>query len=626
MRKKNNADTTDVFTRRAIIVGGIQGALLAVLGGRLAWLQIAQGEKYKTLSDQNRVNIKMLAPSRGEIVDKFGVPLALNNRNFRVVIIREQSKNIEKSLEQLQNIINIDERKIKKAIKEISKTAKFVPVEVKDNLTWDEVAKIEVNMPDLSGLEIEVGERRSYPLSNATAHLIGYVGAVNETELLKDKSLGLPGIKIGKNAIEKQYDLLLRGKAGNAKMEVNVLGREVRELEREERQGGQRVVLSVDAPLQKLMQDRLNQERSASAVVMDVKTGGVFALASSPSFDPHAFIDGISADRWEALLSDPANPLTNKAISGQYPPGSTFKMVTALAGLEAGVISPDRHVFCPGHFELGKARFHCWKKEGHGSVNVVSALEESCDVFFYKVSREMGIDKIAQMSRRLGLGSKLDFDLPEERPGLIPDVEWKKSYMGEPWHPGETIVASIGQGYMLATPLQLAVMTSRLVNGGLAVKPWLMMDHAHSQATWPSMNLNQTHLAMVLDGMNRVVNGERGTAKGSKIKDITMAMGGKTGTAQVRRITMQQRAAGVKNKDLPWKHRHHALFVGYAPVHDPIYACAVVVEHGVSGSGAAAPLAKYLLEETQKRNPAGRTAKPLISEELSLLKNPALKE
>ncbi len=612
MRKDN--DNRDVFTRRAFVIGGIQGMLLTVLSGRLAWLQIAEGAKYKTLAEQNRVNIKVLAPSRGEIVDRFGVPLALNNRNYRVVLIPEQTKDIEKSLRQLQGVVDLDEKTLKKVIKEAKRSSKFMPVEVRDNLSWENVATIEVNMPDLSGVEIEVGEKRTYPFGHTTAHLIGYVGAVSETELAADKSLGMPGFKIGKNAIEKQYDLALRGKAGNAQMEVNVVGREVRELDRVPSEPGQRIILSIDAELQRITQERLDQERSASAVVMDVKSGAIYALASSPSFDPNVFAGGIPADRWEALLSDPGNPLTNKAVAGQYPPGSTFKMVTALAGLEAGVITPGRRVFCPGHYEMGKTRFHCWKKGGHGSVNVVDALEQSCDVFFYKVSTEMGVDKIAAMSNRMGLGDKLGFDLPEERPGLIPSTQWKKSYMNESWHPGETVVASIGQGYILTTPLQLAVMTSRLVNGGIAVKPWIMMDHAHKTAVWPSMNFQKEHLDLVLEGMRRVVNGDRGTARGSQIKDPLMAMGGKTGTAQVRRITAQQRAAGVKNEDLPWKHRHHALFVGYAPVHDPIYACAVVVEHGVSGSGAAAPLAKFLMESVQKRNPSGKTPAPLEPE------------
>lgn len=603
-------DGAKVFTRRAFVIGGLQGVLLAVMGGRLAWLQVAEGRKYKMLAERNRINVKLLAPSRGEILDRYGVTIAGNSQNFRVVITPEQTKDIKGSLKSLQDLIEVDEAALKKAIEMASKVAKFVPVQVKDDLSWEEVAKIEVNLPDLPGLSIDVGERRFYSFGPATAHMIGYVGAVSESEVGEEKLLTLPGFKIGKTAMEKKYDKILRGSAGTTKMEVNVVGREVRELSREKAKDGDPVVLSVDAGLQLYMQERLGQEQSASAVVMDAHSGAVYALASSPSFDPNVFAKGMPADLWEQLLNDPGNPLTNKAVAGQYPPGSTYKMVTALAGMEAGVITPHSRVFCPGHYEFGNNRFHCWKKGGHGTVDVVRALSESCDVFFYKLTLEFGIDKLAEMSRRLGLGSKLDFDVPEERPGLIPDRAWKRSYMGDSWHPGETIVASIGQGYTLTTPLQLAVMTARLVNGGYAVKPWVSRRSYQGEdlqvKKWPSMNLNQQHLAIVRKGMDDVVNGPTGTARGSAIKIPGMEMGGKTGTAQVVRITAAQRAAGVQNKDLPWKQRHHALFVGYAPVHNPRYVVSVVVEHGVGGSTAAAPLARDLLIQAQRRNPASQ--------------------
>ncbi len=603
-------DSAKVFTRRAFVIGGIQGTLLAVMGGRLAWLQVAEGRKYTTLAEKNRINIKMLAPSRGEIVDRYGTALAENSQNFRVLVIPEQTKDIETTLENLQKLIELDEKDIKRTIEGIKKVAKFIPIEIKDDLSWEDVARIEVNLPDLPGLSIDVGERRNYPYTDSAAHLIGYVGAVGESEIGEDRLMSLPGFKIGKTAIEKKYDDVLRGQAGSSRVEVNVIGREVRELGRGPAADGKRLVLSVDAGLQKTVQDRLSLEQSASCVVMDVHTGAIYALASVPAFDPNVFAKGIPADVWESLLANPGFPLTNKAVAGQYPPGSTFKMVTAMAGLEAGVITPNTRVFCPGHYEFGNGRFHCWKKSGHGTMNVVSALAESCDVFFYKLSTEMGIDAIAAMGKRLGIGNKLGFDLPEERPGLMPNKEWKRGYHGKSWHPGETVNASIGQGYTLATPLQLAVMASRLVNGGKEVYPWLVeQDHtgAHRmEKQWPSMNFNPDHLALVKQGTDNVVNGPTGTARGAQIKQPGLQMGGKTGTAQVKRITMAQRNAGVRNEDLPWKFRHHALFVGYAPIDNPRYVCSVVVEHGVSGSGSAAPLARDILLETQRRNPASK--------------------
>ena len=610
IKESRNART---FTRRAVFVAALQLSVIAVLGGRLAWLQIAQGARYRTLSDKNRINIKMLPPARGQIVDRYGVPLAVNNQNFRVLIVPEQTQSIEKSLRTLQKLISVDDKKIQKVMELAKKTPKFMPLEVKDELNWDEVTKIEVNLPDLPGLSIDVGELRTYPFGDATAHIVGYVGAPAKADITDDPLLTLPGFKIGKTGIEKKFDEDIRGRAGAAEVEVNVVGREVRELKRKESQPGRRVALTIDGELQRYAQSSLAQHQSASAVVMDVHSGAVYALASHPSFDPNVFTRGLSAATWEEMLADPGHPLTNKAIAGQYPPASTFKMITALAGFRTGKITPQRTVFCPGHYEFGDTRFHCWKKGGHGTVNVVTALEKSCDTFFYQMSTEIGIENIASTARDLGLGSKLDFELTDERPGLVPDKAWKEGFMGGSWQPGETIVASIGQGYLQATPLQLAVMTSRFVNGGFAVKPWItgyVGDTPGSKANWPKMEMDEKHMAIIMEGMNRVVNIQGGTAYGSRIIEPGMEMGGKTGTAQVQRITKAQRAAGVKNEDLPWHSRHHGLFVGYAPLLNPRYACAVVVEHGVGGAVSAAPIAKELLLEVQRRNPASAVIQP----------------
>lgn len=605
---KRSADN-EKFTRRAFFVGAAQGTFLVVLGGRLAWLQIAQGSRYKTLSDENRINTKILPPTRGQIVDRFGVPLAVNNQNFRVLIIPEQAENLEKSLRALQKYIDVEESSIQTVLKQAKKSPKYVPLEIKDDLSWEEVAKVEVNLPDLPGLSTNVGEIRGYPLGEATAHLIGYVGAVNKNELTSDPLLSVPGFKIGKSAIEKTHDLAMRGKAGSSDVEVNVVGREVRELKRIDPVPGERVMLTIDGELQRFAQKRLSEQQSASAAVMNVHSGEVYALASYPAFDPNVFSRGISAALWEELLANPGFPLTNKAIAGQYPPGSTFKMITALAGLKAGKITTNRTVFCPGHYILGKGRFHCWKKGGHGYVSLTDALAKSCDVYFYQMANEMGIDAISEMASQFGLGKNFGFDLSEERPGLVPTREWKKARFNESWQPGETIVNAIGQGYFLTTPLQLAVMTARLVNGGYEVKPQItgyIGDKRAAPQKWPKMKIPDAHLKLMMQGMNKVVNHERGTAYGSRVKDPPeFAYAGKTGTAQVRRITMQQRAAGVKNEDLAWRERHHALFVGYAPLDKPVYACAVVVEHGVGGALTAAPIARDLLVEVQKRNPAG---------------------
>lgn len=615
MALEKDSDRAASFSRRAFVVGAFQAGFLAVLGGRLAWLQMVEGNKYKVLAEQNRINLKMMAPARGQIVDRFGVPFAVNNQNFRVMVIPEQTDDLRQSLKALQKHIRVDDKQIEKVIALAKRSPSYTPIEVDDKLTWEEVATVEVNIPDLPGMSIDMGEERHYPFTDATAHVIGYVGAASKKDQESDKDplLTLPKFQVGKSGIERTFDKELRGKAGSSEVEVNVVGREVRELNNLESQEGKRVVLSIDAELQRFAQQRLSSERSASAVIMDVHSGEIYALASYPGFDPNYFTGGISHERYEELRSDITLPLTNKAVAGQYPPGSTFKMITALAALEAGVVTENTTCFCPGHYTLGNTRFHCWKPGGHGTVNVVMALEQSCDTYFYKLSTDLGIKKIAAMAHRLGLGQLFDMELKEERAGLVPDEEWKKKNRGEVWHPGETVIASIGQGYMLATPLQLAVMTARIVNGGKAVKPWLagyVGDERIKHGAWEDLKLNPKHVETVMRGMERVVNEQRGTAYGSRIKIEGLSMGGKTGTAQVKRITKQERATGVKNEDLAWQFRHHALFVGYAPVDNPRYACSVVVEHGVGGSKAAAPMARDLLTMALQRDPA---SKPIVA-------------
>ncbi|MGH1375582.1 MAG: penicillin-binding protein 2 [Alphaproteobacteria bacterium] len=620
-----------IFSRRAFFIGAIQLVGLSILGARLAWLQIAQGKRYKTLSDKNRIDIKMISPLRGQIVDRFGVPLAVNTQNYRVLIVPEQVDDLEKSLHALHRIVPIEERHVKRVLKEAKRTAKFIPIKVKEDLTWSEVAKIEVNLPDLPGLSIDTGDVRNYPYRDSTAHVIGYVRSASVRDLEKDNDpmLKLPGFKIGKTGIEKVYEAELRGKAGASEVEVNVVGREVRELKRKPSLSGARVTLTLDGELQRFTQETLKKHKSASAVIMDAQTGAIYAMASHPSFDPNSFVRGLSQEEWQIIRDDPALPQNNKAIAGQYPPGSTFKMITALAALEKGVVNRNTTVFCPGHYEYGRDKFHCWKKQGHGTVDLVQALEQSCDTYFYKLATEVGIDAIADMSRRFGLGSKLDFELTEEKSGLIPDKKWKRANFRERWQPGESIVASIGQGYIQTTPLQLAVMTARLVNGGHAVKPWItgyLGDEFLGREQWDKMDIPKAHLDLVKKGMEAVVNSKKGTARKSRIEEQGWLMGGKTGTAQVRRITKEQRRLGVKNEDLPWEQRHHALFVGYAPIDRPRYVCSVVVEHGVGGSSAAAPLAKELMLQAQARDPAVTQMQPEIIQSSDVLQVRPLKK
>ena len=596
------------FSRRAVVLGGAQMLLASALAGRLYYLQIVESDRYKKLSEDNRISLRLIPPPRGYIVDRNGAPLAVNKQNYRVILVAEQSPDVDKTLGDLASIIELSDYDRRRTLKEISRKRPFLPVTVRENLTWEEMARVEINTPDLPGITIDVGQTREYVLGESAAHVIGYVAAVSEADLTDEPLLEIPGFRIGKNGIEKNYDLALRGQAGTSEVEVNATGRVIRELTRDEGKTGTEVVLTLDRELQKIAVERLGEE-SGAVIVMDIHSGAVLAAASTPGFNPAVFNEGMSESYWRSLTSNPKGPLHNKAIAGQYAPGSTFKTIVALAALDSGVVTPQHRVFCSGAVALGDSRFHCWKRGGHGSLDMHQGIMQSCDVYFYDVARRVGVDRIAAMARRFGLGSTLGIDLPGERPGLVPDTGWKLATTGVPWQPGETLVAGIGQGYMLATPLQLAVAAARIANGGKAVVPHLSRDLVDRDSVqprpdpdFPAMGISPDALKVVTDAMIDVSNNPHGTAYRSRITEAGFELGGKTGTSQVRRISKAERISGVrKNEDLPWEERDHALFISFAPISEPRFACAVVVEHGGGGSKAAAPVARDVLLETQKR-------------------------
>ena len=606
------------FSRRVAFLGGGKLLLLSLLAGRMYQLQVVESDKYKTLADENRINLRLLPPPRGTIVDRYGRPLAVNQENYRVIMVAEQVRDIDTMLDTLSGIISLEDYERQRILREVRRRRTFVPVTVRENLDWRDVSRIEVNAPDLPGLSIEVGQIRQYPFAEDFAHVLGYVAAVSEREVTGDPLLELPGFKTGKNGVERAFDLTLRGKAGNTQVEVNAVGRVIRELSRQEGQPGADLRLTIDRDLQKLTSDRLREEKSASAVVVDVTNGDVIALSSVPGYDPNIFVTGLSSKSWRQLKSDPYAPLTNKAISGLYAPGSTFKMVVCLAALEAGIVAPDHRVLCRGHTELGNERFHCWKDSGHGWQDMYDALQNSCDVYFYDIAKRVGVDRIGEMANRLGLGAKTGIDLPSEKGGTIPTRAWKKALIGTPWQQGETLISGIGQGFNLTTPLQLAVMTARIANGGKAVTPRLIRpvdeEGKEVEPVFNDLGISKRSLAVVREGMNRVTNVWRGTAYQARISDEGMEMSGKTGTVQVRRISKAERDNRVlENHERPWRDRDHSLFVGYAPSDNPRYAAAVVVEHGGNGSKVAAPIARDLLLETQKRDPANRRVQPVAA-------------
>ena len=601
-------DRAKLFTRRAVMAAGGKLTLLSALVGRMYYLQVIEAKKYAMLADDNRISMRLLPPPRGRIVDRNGIAMAVNQQNYRVLVIKERSEDLDATLDALSAIIPLNDHDRARIQRDAQRRRSFVPVTVRENLSWEDVARIEVNAPDLPGVMIDVGQSRNYPLEGLGVHILGYVAAVSENDLTGDPLLELPGFRIGKSGVERTYDLALRGKGGTSQVEVNAVGRVIRELSRDEGEPGAELALTLDLELQQYAAQRLGEE-SAAVVVMDIHTGEVLVMASTPSFDPNAFNRGLKPEEWKDLITNPRKPFGNKATAGQYPPGSTFKPMVAIAAIDSGVITPDTRVVCPGSMTLGNARFHCWKKGGHGSLDLVNGLKHSCDVFFYEVARRAGVDRIADVAKRFGLGAPCGIDLPGELGGMIPTRAWKQAALGQPWHPGETLINGIGQGYVLATPLQLATMVSRIANGGFAVTPHVARDAIDQGRMVPrvaggygGLGVSKLALSLVQRGMNAVTNEAGGTAYNNRIKEEQWAMCGKTGSAQVRRITMHERDTGVKkNDDLPWKERDHALFVAYAPVSAPRYGIAVVVEHGGGGSVVAAPIARDILIEVQKR-------------------------
>ncbi|MES2432765.1 MAG: penicillin-binding protein 2 [Pseudomonadota bacterium] len=605
--------TSRSVTRRALFMGGCMAATVAALGARMRFLGVEQADQFRLLAEENRINIRLIPPARGLIQDRNGKLIAGNEQNYRVVITRENAgktdAEVEDVLNRLSHIIPMTAEDLADTMKELNPrvNSAFVPITVAERLSWNDFSKIAINAPALPGVSPEVGLSRVYPRDFDFAHIVGYVGPVSEKDLteLKEKDgadnvdplLLIPRFQIGKIGVEKWMEDTLRGSAGTKRIEVNAVGRVMRELDREEGLKGKDLRLTIDADVQNFVQARLGEE-SAACVVMDVNNGDIIAAVSSPSFDPNLFVRGISSADYSALTEHDHRPLANKVVQGAYPPGSTFKMVTALSALEAGVIDENTVVHCPGYIEMGGIRFNCWKRGGHGSVDLKRGLSESCDVFFYDVGQRVGIDKMAETGRSLGLGIRHDLPMSAISEGKMPNKAWKQERYGQAWMIGDTINASIGQGYVLATPLQLAVMASRIASGK-QVAPRII--HSVNDIEVPisegeGLGVDGSKLRAVQMGMFEVMNGPHGTGRGSRIADDTMLMCGKSGTAQVRNFSVAEKHGGaIDNKNLPWRLRDHALFVGFAPANAPRYAVSVVVEHGGGGSAVAGPIARDAL-------------------------------
>ncbi|WP_308915715.1 penicillin-binding protein 2 [Jannaschia sp. LMIT008] len=589
------------ISRRAAVLGGLQLGVAGLLTARLAKLQLDGGQEFRLLAEENRINVRLIAPARGLIVDRNGVEIAGNEQIYRVSVIPDDAGDVEAVIAQLRGLIRLDEDRLAKARREMARSPSFVAVTLAERLTWEELSAVALNAPALPGITPEVGLSRVYPRHDDFAHVVGYVGRVSDRDLERDTTddplLRVPQFQIGKTGTEQAMEASLRGRAGSKRIEVNAAGRIMRELDREPGISGRDVVMSIDAGLQNFTQARLGSE-SASAVVIDCRNGDVMAAVSAPSFDPNLFVQGISQPDYDVLRENDHRPLHNKIVQGLYPPGSTFKMVTLLAALAAGEITPNETVWCGGSTRVSGRRFHCWKRGGHGHVALNESLRESCDVYYYELAQRTGIERMAAMARKLGLGIRHDLEMTSVSEGLIPDRAWKRKRRSEEWVVGDSLNASIGQGFVLASPLQLAVMTARL-SSGLNVSPRLVRSidgAAQPSGVQGTLDIPRSHLDLVRRAMYDVVNSPRGTAGRSKFDLSGVKWSGKTGTSQVRNITAAERARGVfRNEDLPWDRRDHALFVGYAPHDDPRYAVSVVVEHGGGGSKAAAPVARDIM-------------------------------
>tara|TARA_B100000700_G_scaffold285974_1_gene340435 strand:- start:365 stop:2248 length:1884 start_codon:yes stop_codon:yes gene_type:complete len=610
MRQKNKEfifhkyDADQLINRRAALLTLGKGSIFAILVSRLAYLQIIENDSYSSLSDDNRITHRLLEPERGFIFDISGRPIATNKENYQAAIILEETVSINAALNAFNHVLPNAKLNIPKTVKKIKKSKKFVPIKLIEDLSWEDFAKLNSNIHNLKGVYPVVGFKRHYPKSESHAHLVGYVSAIDEKEVYNNPFAKLNNAKSGKIGIEKSFDESLRGILGNKSIEINAEGREIREIRRVESKKGENVQLTIDSELQDFCYKQL-EGVSGSISVTNVKTGEYLALVSSPSYDPNLFSIGIGKKKWSELITDKFKPLINKTISNNYPPGSTIKPLVAIAALENG-INPNEELYCNGQHEIedkslesGVKIFHCWKKKGHGNVNMSEAIKVSCDVYFYQIARKIGINKIAEVCNRFGLGKEVFDIFYEETKGVVPNKTWKKENLGEKWMVGETLSAGIGQGYFLTSSAQLSLVLAQIVNGGKKLDPSIIVNQNDNNSKIKydgSIIANLNHLEIVKRSLIDSTNTVGGTSYRSRIIG-DLKMGGKTGTSQVRVISKKEREEGIiKNKDLPWEERDHGLFIGYGPIDNPLYALSIIIEHGGSGSGAAAPLAKEIFE------------------------------
>ena len=614
-----------LITRRMFILSSLKIAVFIGIICRLFYLQISENIKWRSLSDKNRLREWKIPPRRGIIEDYFGEKIAKNSQVFQLHMIPEDVPNLEELFFRLSKIIDFNERKKSNLVKRLKKRKPWEPIIISDNLSWSEFSRLNLFLHETPGIKPVVSIARKYIEDGSFSHIIGYVSAVSVKDLENSallRKINIPGLKTGKNGLEKSLNEDMIGKPGLQRFEVNAYGKRIKELKFVEGTAGKNYRTTLDIDVQQFTSELL-KDKSGSICVMDIYTGDIIAMVSSPTFDANKFVHGIDTKDWQDLINDDKKPLINKSIAGLYPPGSTIKPLVALSALENDVISPNTTTECKGVIELYGHTYHCWKEKGHGFLRLREGIKQSCDIYFYEVARRLGVDRLAETANKFGLGNKVFDILDEERTGLVPSTKWKLKNIGRGWLLGETLLAGIGQGYFQVTPIQLCLMTAQLANGGYKIKPKIIYNEQALQSTtdasreqFGQLYRNQENVKFVLDAQFGATNEPMGTSYRSRHVKPEYIFAGKTGTSQLRSITEEERELKIKQKDLPYKRRDHALFTAFAPYKNPRYAFSVVIEHGGAGSSAAAPLAKKVIKKVLDRQQLRTKYQPDLFQEV----------
>ena len=598
----DNVKKINSINRRLFIISAAKLIVFFGLSTRLFSLQVKEKNKYLTLSDKNRIREWKLPPVRGEFRDYFGQTIAGNNEVYQLHLIPEQVEDFRYITLRLKTILNLSDKEFQKILKKRKEIKPWETIVVSDNLSWEQFSKVNSFLYELTGVKSVLSISRIYPYKENFTHVIGYVSQANQNDILNNQTIKdkfVPGLRVGKTGLEKSFENILLGDNDIQRFEVNAYGRRISQLEYQKGTKGKDIRLTIDTEIQKLCNELL-KDKAGSICVMDIFTGEIIAMQSSPSFDPNLFLFGINNDDWQLIRNNPMKPLINKSISGNYSPGSTIKPIVALSALENKIINPKFTVFCEGKIEMYGQTYHCWKKKGHGFVNLRNAMKQSCDTYFYEIARRLGVDKLSETAKRFGLGEKCFGDLfSNEKKGLIPNTQWKKNTMGSGWLLGETMITGIGQGYIQTTPMQLCLMTAQLANGGYKIEPKIVVDEFNKQVRkdrFKKLFDSEKNIRIIHDSMYSSTNEVMGTSYSSRINNPKYRFAGKTGTAQVKRITEEQRELDLETSQIPYDDRDHALYVAFGPYKNPRYALSIIIEHGGSGSSTAAPMAKKLFK------------------------------